>query len=175
VVPRSVPFALEQVRLLKDTGRIYAGSLTVTVPQTEESLKAGRTLWKSLEPTHPEGILSFWEMYAIRALEERFPTLGLEGEAVDNPARLGLEGEVTGIRLTQVDPEGRFGKVGLRVGDVLLEVDGEPFFAGRDLGFLHDWLLRELDGVARPYPLLIWRNGDRLELEAELALGDYRP
>jgi hypothetical protein len=174
VVPRSIPLALEQVRLLKDIGRIYAGSVTVTVPQTEESLKAGRTLWTSLEPKHPEGILSFWEMYATRALEERFPTLGLEGEAVEDPARFGLEGEKTGIRLTQIDPAGPFGNVGLQPGDVLLEVDGEPFFTSRGLGFLHAWLLRELDGVARPYPLLIGRNGERLELEAELALGNYQ-
>jgi hypothetical protein len=174
VVPRSVPLALQQVRLLRDIGRIYAGSVTVAVPQTEESLEAGRALWKALEPKHPEGILSFWEMYATRALGERFPALGLEGEAVDDPARYGLEGEMTGIRLTQVDPHGPFGGVSLQAGDVLLEVDGEPFFTGRGLGFLHAWLLRELDGVARPYPLQIWRNGDRLELEAELALGDYR-
>jgi predicted esterase len=173
-VTRSVPLALEQARFLKDTGRIYAGSLTVTVPQSEESLEAGRSLWKSLEPKHPEGVLSFWEMYATRALEERFPTLGLEGQAVDDPTQLGLDGEMTGIRLTQVDPDGPFGEVSLRVGDVLLEVDGEPFVASHGLGFLHAWLLRELDGVARPYTLLIWRNGERLELESELALGDYR-
>jgi hypothetical protein len=173
-VARSVPFALEQVRLLGDTGRIYAGVLTVEVPQSEASSAAGRGFWESLEPKHHEGILSFWEMYATRALEERFPTLGIEGEEVDDPVHLGLIGDVTGIRLTRVEPGGAFDRAGITTGDVLLEVDGEPFYTGRGLGFLHAWLTRELDAVAKPYKLLISRDGERMELEAALALGDYQ-
>jgi hypothetical protein len=34
--------------------------------------------------------------------------------------------------------------------------------------------MRELDGKARPYKLLVWREGERIELEARLALGPYR-
>jgi hypothetical protein len=173
-VNRSLRFALDQVRQLDDPGRIYAGALTVPVPSTAASLEAARALANALTPVHPEGMLSFWETYATRALEERLPSLGLEGEEVANPASLGLSGEQAAIRLTGVSEENAFGKAGVRVGDILLEVGGEPFYAGRGLVFLHAWLMRELTGSPRRYPVVVLRNGARHELSVELALGPYQ-
>ena len=174
-IDRSVPFALEQVKRLNDPERIYAGSVTVRVPQTQASVAAGKALWESLAPTHAEGTMSFWEMYAVRALEERFPSLGMKGEEISDPASLGLEGESTGIRVTEVAKSSALGKAGVRVGDILVEVGDEPFYVGRGgLSFLHSWLMRELRGESRAYPIIVWRDGDRVELTANLALRPYR-
>lgn len=189
-LPRDVPFALEQVRRLDDGDRIYAASIRVTVPGTEASVAEGKRLWKSLRPSRPPGRLSFWEMYASGALRERFPSVGLAGTEVGGPgsgggtsppsggaggADLGLEGEAVAIRIDAVDPAGPFAGSGIRAGDLLLEVGGEPFFAGRGgLRSLHEWLLRELTARPRRYPVMVWRDGRRVELEGTLSLGSYR-
>ena len=182
-VDRSIPFALEQVRALDDLGRPFAGRVTVAVSESLESVRAGVRLTEDLAPQHPEGALSFWETYAIRALMERFPSLEIEGVEVADPKSLGLGGELTAIRLTTVEPDSPFAAAGVKEGDLLLEVGGEPFFAGHGLnglrGFdgldeLYRWLVLELDGVARPYPVVVRRDGVELTLEASLALGSYR-
>ena len=160
---RSVPFALEQVRQLQDRSRPYATSLTITVPDTREANAVGEALSGSLAPKHPEGTLSFWETYAVRALEERFPGLGIEGASEDGV-----------VRITGVDPGSPFERAGVEVGDKLVEIGGEPFYDDRGLTAHYQWILRELDGVARPYTIVVLRDGVRREFTATLKLGPYR-
>ena len=104
----------------------------VEVPRTPQSTDAGAALWSELGPVHPEGQLSFWEMYAVRALEERVPTLGFDGTQVELPtgARAGAPEQVA-VRITAVESGGPADSAGLRTGDLLLTVGGEPFFRGR--------------------------------------------
>lgn len=172
-VDRSIPFALDEVRASGDAGRIFADAVTVTLPNTAASLAAGRRLWETIGPRRPESTLSFWEMYATRALEERFPSLGFEAEEGEAPRAL-LAPEAVALRVTRVDPTGAFGAAGLKRGDVLIEVDGEPFYPGRGLPHLRAWLMRELTAQGRPYRFSVWRAAQRVELTATLALGPYR-
>jgi len=60
--------------------------------------------WNELTPGRQEGTLSFWEMYATRALEERFPALGFEGSEEPLPAAASPMPEHVGLRVRQIDP-----------------------------------------------------------------------
>ena len=187
---RSILTALEGARELGDERRVYPVRVDLEVPRTPASIEAGAALWTALEPTHPEGILSFWEMYAVRALEERFETVGFNGEEVALPRGVEpMAPEQVAIRVTEVDAGGdaptaglRGGgesdasRAGLRSGDVLLAFGGEPFFSGRDgLEGLHHWLVRELRTHVEEYELLVWREGRSVTLRGGFALGPYRP
>ncbi len=181
---RRVTFALQQVRALDDASRGAAASVMIEVPAGEGSVAAGRRLSGRFEPLQPEGQLSFWEYYAVNALNERFPGLGIEGVETDLPADVlpalvaggfSPANEGVGVRIAAVDPEGPFAASGIRAADLLLEVGGEPFFAGNGgLDGLHHWLTRELVAVARDYELVVWREGGVVRLSAALALGPYR-
>ena len=173
---RSARVALEEARRLGDHQRVYAARLTVPVPSTASSLARAQVLWSSLTPTHPEGQLSFWEMYAARALEERFPGLGFDGVEVALPAPMGPPApEQVAIEVTALDAEGEAARVGLQTGDILLAVGGEPFFAGRGgVANLERMIRRELREYASDYPFRAWRQGEELVLDASLALGPYR-
>ena len=173
---RSILTALE-ARELRDERRIYPVRLDVEVPRTAASIEAGTALWTELEPTHAEGILSFWEMYAVRALEERFESVGFSGEEVPLPRGLGPTApEQLAIRVTDVDGGSGAAQAGLRSGDVLLGFGNEPFFSGRGgVAGLHHWLVRELRTHAREYELLVWREGRPVTLLGGFALGPYRP
>lgn len=181
---RRVTFALQQVRALDDGSRGAAASATIDVPAGDASIAAGRRLSVRFEPVQPEGQLSFWEYYAVNALNERFSALGIEGVETDLPAQVLAAlvaggslaaNEAVGMRVAVVDPEGPFGSSGLRAGDLLLEVGGEPFFAGNGgLDGLHHWLVRELTATRRDYELVVWRDGGVVRLSAALALGSYR-
>ena len=180
---RSVEFAARQARQLDDTGRASASMITVTIPQTPAAVAAGEELWSLLEPQQPEGPLSFWEFYAVNALVERFPTIGLHGLEVALSADMAaaviaaggaVVAESVGIELDAIDADGPFAGAGLRAGDTLLGVGGEPFFRGRGgLEHLHHWLIGELTAVPRAYDLVVWRDGELQVLEAELGLGPY--
>lgn len=172
-VNRSVLHAVQQISLTADPGRIFAGRIKVRVPQDDSSVAVGRKFWNSLQPQYAEGILSYWEMYAIRSLRERFRSLGLEGVEATDSSDLGLTGESTAIRVTGVDANGPFASAGIRQGDLLLEVGGEPFFDGHGLLSLENWLIRELTAEARRYQVLVLRDGKRIELTATLKLGPY--
>ena len=175
LVPRSIPFALDQARTLADERRIYAGSVRVRVQDSPESRREGKELWEELSPTHEEGILSFWEMYAMRALEERFPSLGLQGEEAALPVGYPGAPEQVVIKVSALEPESPFHAGGVRAGDLLVEVGGEPFFQGLGgLDGLHGWLLRELRGQEKEYSLLVLRDGNLLELSVRLGLGPYQ-
>jgi predicted esterase len=197
---RSIEYAIEQVRALGDAGRVATDEVTIVIPGGPSAIAAGAALWDSLAPAHAEGQLSFWEFYAVNALEERFPSVGLEGNEVeldaemlvalgrlstaadrsvsvrraDAPAERGQDHEIVGVSVTSVDPESPL--AGIAPGDILLEVGGEPFFRGRGgLSGLHRWLARELGGTPKRYPVAVWRNGRGVLETFDLALGDYRP
>lgn len=180
---RTVTYAIEQVRELDDAGRVAADVVTVGIPTRSSALAAGEALWEGLAPEHAEGQLSFWEFYAVNALAERFPTVGLEGDevALDDDLHAAMASryiagnEGVGIAIIGVDADGPLTASGIAPGDVLLEVGGEPFFRGRGgLATLHHWLMRELTGVPRSYRVLLWRDGAVIERTASLALGPYR-
>ena len=173
---RRVTYALQQVRDLDDGSRGAAAGVMIEVPAGDVSVAAGRRLSERFEPVQPEGQLSFWEYYAVNALNERFPAIGIEGVETDVPADalpalvaggFSPANEAVGVRIDAVDPEGPFASSGIRIGDLLLEVGGEPFFAGNGgLDGLHHWLTRELVAAARDYELVVWRDGGVVSLSA---------
>lgn len=173
MVSRSAVTALEEARRLGDERRIYAARLTVDVPATTESEAAAARLARELVQTRREAPLSFWEMYATRALEERLPSLGLEGQETELPARIeGVPSQIA-LRVTSVAPGSAVARAGLQRGDVLVEFGGEPFFRGRGVEHLYQWVLRELRSEPRQYTLLLVRDGAVRTLEAHLQLGGY--
>lgn len=173
-VARSAVTALEEARRLGDERRIYAARLTLDVPADARSGAAAAALAREFAPTRQEVTLSFWEMYATRALEERLPSLGFEAQEAPLPA--GVEGmlDQVALRVTRVEPDGALARAGLRTGDVLVAFGGEPFFRGRGVGHLYHWVLRELRSVPASYALTVFRTGAPVTLEAELQLGSYR-
>jgi len=173
-VPRSIATALEEARSLADERRIYAAKLRLKVPAGTEALQAGRKLWTDLQPRQPELTLSFWERFAVGALEERFPSVGIEGTEVAMPSGLPAVPTQTAIRVTRVQTDGPFAASGLRAGDLIIEVAGEPFFRDKSgLAGLRQWLMRELRVEPLSFPLLVWRDGQSLTLNAVLKLGPY--
>ena len=176
-VERSIRIALEEVRRLKDETRVYAARITVTVPKSDEALTVARTFSEELQPEHPEGRLSFWEMYAVRALEERFPDLGFSGNEVPLPYAVTVSApEQVGVRVSAVDLGGVASLAGLERGDVLITVDGEPFFQGQGgVQALYHWMVRELRTSLAEYELLVWRSGRMTTLSATYQLGPYHP
>ena len=173
-VARSAVTALEEARRLGDERRIYAASLTLDVPADARSRTAAASLAREFAPARQEVALSFWEMYATRALEERLPSLGFEAQEVPLPGRVGGFPDQVALRVTRVQQDGTLARAGLRTGDVLVEFGGEPFFRGRGVEHLYHWVLRELRTVPVPYVLTIVRDGNPVTLEAELQLGSYR-
>jgi hypothetical protein len=173
-VPRSIATALEEARGLADERRIYAAKLRVKVPATTEALLTARKLWSDLQPRQSELTLSFWERFAVGALEERFPSLGIDGTEAAMPSGLPAVPMQTAIRVSRVQADGPFGASGLRPGDLIIEVAGEPFFRNKDgLSGLRHWLMRELRVEPVSFPLLVWRDGKSQTLNALLKLGPY--
>lgn len=176
LVTRSIVNALERARVLGDERRAYPVTLDVEVPRTDAAVQLAAAFSEELEPAFEEGILSFWEMYAVRALEERFPDVGLSGSLVSLPPGFDADTpEQAAVRVAAVDPSGPLNQAGLEVGDILVRFGGEPFFRDRGgVETLHHWLTRELRTEARSYSLDVWRNGRLFTLDASLALGPYR-
>jgi hypothetical protein len=173
-VPRSGVTALRHARLRGDERSIVASEIRIQVPAAPDGVASARQAFDALAPKHAEGTMSFWEMYATRALEERVPTLGIEGVEEPAPAAATSGGEQVAVRLTRVSPSGPLAAADLTVGDLLLEVGGEPFFQGRGaLAGLHHWLIRELRGEPAIYPVAVWRDGRRVESSVPLKLGPY--
>ena len=113
-------------------------------------------------------------MYAVRALEERFPSIGFEGNEAALPDRVPAAPEQVGLRVTAVDAASAVAEAGLRAGDLLIDVGGEPFFRGAGgVAQLYHWIVRELRGQPASYPLTVWRDGNRITLEAVFQLGSY--
>lgn len=175
-VDRSMRVALEGARRLGDERRVYAARLELPVPATQASIELATRAWAALSPTHPEGTLSFWEMYAARALEERVPTIGFEGVETPVPDEIARAPEQVALRITAVDTASPAGKAGLRPGDILVSFGGEMFFERRGgVAGLHRWLIRELRETPTDYELVASRAGGLHTLRATYALGPYRP
>ena len=176
-VERSIRTALEEAKRLGDERRVYAARVTVAVPAGDATLAIAKALWEELQPRHPEGPLSFWEMYAVRALEERFPDVGFSGDEVPLPRGLTVTApEQVGIQITTVEAGGAASEAGLEPEDVLITVGGEPFFQGRGgVRGLHHWMVRELRTRPTEYELTVWRDGRISTLSATYRLGPYRP
>ena len=173
ILERSIVTALEGARELADERRVYPVVLDVEVPRTPASVAAAVALSDELEPRHAEGTLSFWEMYAVRALEERFESVGFGGTGVPMPTEATAPEQVA-IRITSVNEGSDAAQAGLRPGDILLGFGGEPFF--RDQGGLvglHHWLVRELRTQVQQYELLVWREGRSVTLRGGFSLGPY--
>jgi len=171
---RSALTALSGARARGDERLIFAAEISVDVPATPASVAVAERAFDALTPKRPEGTLSFWEMFATRALEERVPSLGLDGAEEALPSGVTAAGEQVAVRLRQVAPAGPMAAAGLKAGDLLLEVGGEPFFRGRGaLTALHHWLIRDLRGEPAPYTVVAWRDGRRVESTVRMALGAY--
>lgn len=82
--------------------------------------------------------------------------LGIAGHTVSVPGTLArtLEGQATGVRIMEVDRRGPADIAALRVGDVIVTIDGQPLPRV-------DVLLRVLDErvIGREVRLGIWRHG----------------
>jgi poly(3-hydroxybutyrate) depolymerase len=174
ILERSAALALAEARRLGDERRVYSVRLTVEVPLAPASLARARALSDEVRSTHQEGTLSFWEMYAVRALEERFPSVGFDGDEVALPTGAATAPEQVGIEVTQVEAGGPADRAGIRTGDVVVRWGGEPFFEGRGgVAGLHAWLVRELRTQPRDYEIVVWREGVLRTLAVALRLGPY--
>jgi len=171
---RSALAALSGARARGDERLMFAAEVSVDVPATPAAVAVTERAFGELTPKHAEGTLSFWEMYATRALEERVPSLGLDGAEEALPAGVNAAGEQVAVRVRQVASSGPMAAAGLKAGDLVLEVGGEPFFRGRGgLTTLHHWLIRELRSEPASYAVVSWRDGRRVESNVQLALGPY--
>ncbi len=165
---RSIAFAREGVAATNDPGRVYPASVSVDVPASLDSLVRARELAARFEPRAPAGTLSFWEMYAARALERWFPPLQMETTAISLEASTGTES--AGLRVDAIAPGSLFHDAGVRAGDVLIGVDGEPFFSDSSVEELRHWLMREASPVARDIRVEVKRGEEALAFHASLAL-----
>jgi hypothetical protein len=166
--------ALKNARTRGDERLIDAAEVTVTVPTTPAANATAERAFNAITPKQPEGTLSFWEMYATRALEERVPSLGFDGIEEALPAGVKAGPEQVALRVRDVAPTSPLSSAGLKAGDLLIEVGGEPFFRGRGgVTGLHHWLIRELRAAPAPYTVTVWRDGKRAESTAQLKLGSY--
>jgi dienelactone hydrolase len=173
-VPRSALTALRNARARGDERLIDAAEVLVAVPATPDAIAIAERAFNELTPKHPEGTLSFWEMYATRAIEERVPTLGFDGAEEALPAGVKAAAEQVAIRVRQAVSGGPLSAAGLKPGDLLIEFGGEPFFRGRAaVSGLHHWLIRELRAEPAPYTIVVWRDGRRVETTVQLKLGPY--
>jgi Putative esterase len=173
-VKRSARTALAGARARGDERMIGAAEVALDVPSGPEAIAIAERAFNELTPKQAEGTLSFWEMFATRALEERAPALGLVGTEAALPAGIKAAGEQVAVRVQEVAATGPLAAAGLEPGDLLIEFGGEPFFRGRGaLTGLHQWLMRELRNEPSPYTLVAWRDGRRVEATVRLKLGPY--
>jgi len=173
-VPRSAMTALKNARARGDERLIDAAAVTVSAPATAEAVANAERAFTAMTAKQPEGTLSFWEMYATRALEERVSSLGFDASEEALPPAVKAAPEQVALRVREVAPTSLLSPSGLKAGDLLLEVGGEPFFRGRGgVSGLHHWLIRELRGAPAPYIVVIWRDGKRIESTVPIKLGNY--
>lgn len=171
-VSRSLPRLLQEVRESGDRGRIFPAKLDLEVPRQEAFQAQGKRLWESFVPNIPEGQLSFWEMYAVRALEERMPALGLETERQPLPSTLDPVPGQQGLLIKKLEASGILVDSGLRAGDLIVRFGNHRFFEDhlQDLAF---HVRRELRSHPRKFTVQVLREGKLLELGLSLSLGPY--
>jgi serine protease Do len=86
---------------------------------------------------------------------------------------LGIEG-TPGVRVTRVHPDGSAAKAGIRVGDLILKIDGETIAANRpEDADLFATTLRQFR-VGTEVALLIRRGAEELTIKVELERGHER-
>jgi hypothetical protein len=174
-IARSAAIALASARARGDERRIDAAELAVEVPAGPEAIAAATRAFDAMAPAHPEGTLSFWETFAQRALEERLAPLGIDAAEESLPQGTKAAGEQVGRRVRQIASGSPLAGADLKVGDLLLEVGGEPFFRGRGAAAgLRNWLIRDLRAEPKDYRVIAWRDGRRVESSVRLKLGPYQ-
>lgn len=104
----------------------------------------------------------------MRSLEDRLAPLGVEGETTQ-----AFSGEQSGLRIEAIAEDSAFYRAGARAGDVLIDVDGEPFFEGGGVEALRSWLVRELGEQDRELSLTIRRGGKEQTLLATFSLRPF--
>jgi hypothetical protein len=146
-VNRSILVAIDDALRLGDTERFATAVVTVDVPR----LDRGEAFVATLEPEIEPGALAFWEQYAMETLEAERPGLPAELEMV---AAGDVVGEGFMAAYVARTPEGSE----LKAGDLILEYNREPFFAGVDgLDFMRRFILRSRDET---FDLKIRRDGE---------------
>ena len=175
MVKRSGVTALEEARYWGDERRIAAARVRLDVPNSTRANGVAEEFSRELAQKRSEGTLSFWEMYATRALEERMPSVGFEATEVPLPSLVKGAAEQMALRVDTVESGSGVAGAGLRPGDVLVEFAGEPFFRGRGAAHLRRWLIRDLRSAPLPFPLILVRGDKLVTLDAKLQLGPYRP
>ena len=118
---RSLAVAIEDAAALNDTERFTTARLTVDV----SDLLAGEKWLATLAPKVEPSTLPYWEDFAMITLRERRPVFPAELEAVDKSPP--LPAGQTALRVKSA-ADGS----GLSPGDLVLQIDGEPFFQGAD-------------------------------------------
>src|SRR4029078_9970554 len=103
-VTRSALTALTNARARGDERLIDAAVISVEVPSTPAAAAAAERAFATLTPKHAVGTLSFWEMFARRALEERMRTCRVH--SVEEPLPSGVKSapEQVAIRVQQIAP-----------------------------------------------------------------------
>ncbi|OAI55195.1 hypothetical protein AYO44_00340 [Planctomycetaceae bacterium SCGC AG-212-F19] len=130
-VQRSVRVALEDAVALDDTERFATARVTVEVPD----LAAGEKWLAGLAPEVQPGLLAFWEDYAVTTLKESRSKFPAELEPVTIPS---LPAGCVALKVKAAPADGL-----VRADDLLVEFDGEPFFAvAESAAFLRDYLWR---------------------------------
>ena len=87
--------------------------------------------------------------------------LGVAGGPRPLPPRArGRWGDRTGVEVVEVVPDSPADRGGLRVGDLILELDGRAVASAADL---QQMMTAEL--IDRPVRTWVWRSGDELSLE----------
>ncbi len=88
------------------------------------------------------------------------------GEGIAKPGFLGMSGENAdvGARLTQITKDGPAEKAGLKVGDIVIQVDGEPVLSYDD--FLGEIRIRE---AGTDVTMQVARSGEVVDIDVTLA------
>lgn len=165
-VTRSAAFAREDVAKTGDPARVYGAAVRVDVPTTSTSVAHAKRFSMEMTPSRPAGTLSFWEMYAVGALDAWFPDLGITG----TPIALEPDRDLAELHIEAISNKSPLYIAGVREGDTLIAVDGEPFFVDSSTSELRAWLMREATHVPRTIPLRVRRRDRELMLDASFSL-----
>jgi pimeloyl-ACP methyl ester carboxylesterase len=151
----SLKVALEDAAHLNDSERFATARVTVELPD----LQAGEKWLTTLEPKTKPGLLAYWEDFAVQTWKEERPGVPADMEQLNEGAKLPSGFAALRVKST---PENS----SLRSGDLVLEVDNEPFFAATDgVAFIRDYLWRTSGKSLR---LKIERAGERMDLAMPL-------
>jgi len=158
LLKRSLMVTVQDAALLNDTERFATAQVTVDVPD----LAAGEKWLAALAPKVEPSTLPFWEAIAMTTLKEKRPVLAEEMDVVKDGVSLPA-GQVA-VRIKAV-PEGS----SLRQGDLVMQFDGDPFFAADRIRFFKDYLLRT---TGKTLELKIVREGKaqqvRIDVQKEM-------